>query len=369
MKKLLINIPAAATHSYPILINSGLLEQPEAFLPENRNFGNLVLVTDNTVKKLYAERFAEKLIGLGYKVTLLAFPAGEQHKNYQTKQHLETRMLRHRFGRDSLCLALGGGVVGDLTGFAASTYMRGIPYVQIPTTLLAMVDSSVGGKTGIDTPQGKNLIGAFWQPQAVVADINCLKTLPKKHLINGLIEALKMFLTSDAESLVYAQAKLDKILAGDETVLKNLIYRAVKVKADVVAKDEKENNLRMILNFGHTIGHAVETLSQYKILHGYAVALGILVEAKIAQLLGLLDFDKYLLIYNLFTGLGIVTSGLKKYTINHIINATKLDKKVRNGAVNYVLLRDIGQVYENKKAFAHPVEDDIVVRALIEVMQ
>ena len=369
MKKLLVNIPASTAHTYPILINSGLLEQPEAFLPENRSFGNVVLVTDNTVKKLYADCLMQQLMALGYKVTLFAFPAGEQHKNYQTKVHLETRMLRHRLGRDSLCLALGGGVVGDMAGFTASTYMRGIPYVQIPTTLLAMVDSSVGGKTGIDTPQGKNLIGAFWQPQAVIADINCLKTLPKKQLINGLIEALKMFLTSDAESLVFAQVKMDKLLQGDEAVLKNLIYRAVKIKAEVVAKDEKENNLRMILNFGHTIGHAVEHLSQYKMLHGYAVALGILVEAKIAQLLGLLDNEKYVLISALFSRLGINAASLKKYTVNHIINATKLDKKAKAGAVNYVLLRDVGQVYENKKAFAHPVADDVVAKALIEIVK
>ena len=367
MKKLSVKIPATQPLTYPIIIDSGLLERPEVFLSANKNFNRIVIVTDNTVKKLYAANLAQRLKGAGYEVTLLSFPAGEHHKNYQTKLHLETQMLHRRLGRDSLCLALGGGVVGDLAGFTAATYMRGIPFVQIPTTLLAMVDSSVGGKTGIDTPQGKNLIGAFWQPQAVIADINCLKTLSKKQIINGLIEALKMFLTSDAKSLTYTKTKLEQILQGDETALKNLIYRAVNIKAEVVARDERENNLRMILNFGHTIGHAVEHLSQYKLLHGYAVGLGILVEAKIAQLLGFLSKEDYLFIESLFSGLGVIGKSLKKYAIQDVINATKSDKKAQTGNVNYVLLRGLGEVYINKTAFAHPVSDEIVSAAWKEI--
>lgn len=365
MQRVTVTIPATATSHYPILINSGWLNRLGNWLAANQKFSKIVIITDSKVKTLYAQAVAEKLSQQGYSVSLLSFPEGEKAKNSATKQKLETQMLRQRCGRDSVCLALGGGVVGDMAGFVAATYMRGIPYIQVPTTLLAMVDSSVGGKTAIDTKEGKNLIGAFWQPQAVLADIDCLKTLSKPQLINGLIEAFKMFLTSDAQSLRYAEKNLLDMLAGNPRILKNIIYRAVSIKAEVVKQDEKENNLRMILNFGHTIGHALEQLSNYKILHGFAVALGILVEAKIAQLLGFLSEKNLTHIQAIFSRLGIDGKDLKKYSAAKIIRATKLDKKAKSGTVNYVLLEDLGKVYAKNNLFAHGVPDSVVRAALM----
>ncbi len=367
-KQLKVNIPATTANSYPIIIKPNLLQHPETWL-KNLAFDQLVVITDHTVRKLYGENLNQNLQEQGYKTVLLSFPAGEKSKNQAIKSQLEERMLRQRCNRNTLCIALGGGVVGDLTGFIAATYMRGIPYLQIPTSLLAMVDSSVGGKTAIDTPYGKNLIGAFWQPKAVIADLHCLTTLPSKQLIAGLVEAFKMFITSDVKSFSYAQKNLQKITALDNNLFQNIIYRAVKIKADVVAQDERESGLRMILNFGHTIGHAVEQLSNYKILHGYAVGLGILVEAKIAQLLGILSSANYEIIQTLMAKLGVRGHDLKKYDSAAIIQATQLDKKAKTGAARYVLLKNLGQVYHEKNSFAHPVEDAIVKAAVAEVIK
>jgi len=367
MKRLSVQIPAKRAFSYPILMGQKLLENPQAWLPDVAQYDQVIIITDHQVKKHYGTALAQQLMALGYPVQLLSFPAGEKSKQQQTKQFLEEKMLRARCNRNTLCLALGGGVVGDLAGFLAATYMRGIAYIQIPTTLLAMVDSSVGGKTALDTAFGKNLIGAFWQPQAVIADLTCLKSLPQQQLINGLVEALKIFLTSDVKSFQYAAKNLDKLLAYDPKVLLEIIQRAVAIKADVVEKDEKESNLRMVLNFGHTIGHALEQLSDYKMLHGYAVAYGILVEAKISEMLGFLSPKNYRLIQMIFARLGIVGKALKKTNVSQVIKMTKLDKKVKTGQAYYVLLKDLGEVCEKEKRFAHPVADAIVKQAFLNV--
>lgn len=362
MPQTMVNIPATPPSRYAIKIQAGLLERG-SWLPKGLKVNQVVIVTDNTVKKWYVAPLIETLKKQYHNVLLLSIPAGEKSKTREMKESLENQMLRHRCTRDTLCIALGGGVVGDLTGYLASTYMRGLPYIQIPTTLLSMVDSSVGGKTGINTRYGKNLIGAFWQPQCVVVDVSCLATLPKKHLINGLVESLKMFLTFEATSFYAAQNDLEKILQKDEASLTRIIHRSVKLKAVVVSQDEKEMHQRMVLNFGHTIGHALETLSQYRMLHGFAVGLGILVEANIAQACGFLDLEAYQRIRTTFGKLGITGRALRAFDVDAVIQATKLDKKVSHGSVNYVLLNGIGRVYQQQGRFAHPVEDGVVKRA------
>ncbi len=366
MKQLTVNIPAAKVISYPILIGKDFCNKNLSWAP--KDYEKIIVITDHKVKKYYGTRFAKLLKTKGYNVSLLSFPAGEKYKSIKTKIKLEEQMLKLHCGRDTLILALGGGVVGDLAGFIAATYMRGIAYMQIPTTLLAMVDSSIGGKTGIDTAQGKNLIGAFWQPQAVIADINCLRTLPQKHLINGLIEALKVFLTNDAKSLTYFQNNIDRILDYDTTTLVSIVQRAAAIKSHIVSQDEKESNLRMVLNLGHTIGHALELVSQYKLLHGYAVAYGILVEAKIAELMGLLSTENYNRIAALLKKLHISGYMLKKWNINKIIAATALDKKARRGKINYVLLKNIGEVYQHDKRYAHAVPVKTVKKAFQDII-
>ena len=353
--------------SYPLWIASGVLENIALWVP--KNVSTVVIITDTTVKRLYAPKLVQTLKEAGYNTLLLSFPAGEKSKNIRTKCKLEEKMLENGCDRDSLILALGGGVVGDLAGFIAATYLRGIDYIQLPTTFLAMVDSSVGGKTGIDTPQGKNLIGAFWQPKAVVSDIQCLKTLPQQHLINGLIEAIKMFLTSDANSFDYFQHHLNPILRGDDDCLNQIVQRAVNIKATVVKNDEREDNQRAILNFGHTIGHALEQLTDYKLLHGYAVALGILVEAKIAELMDVLEPQRYLLIKTLLNHLDIQSNQLSNFDVDEVIQRTQFDKKKRAGVVHYVLLQELGNVHTLNQQFTHPVSDDIVKNAFLEILK
>ncbi len=362
-----VHIPIRPATNYPIYIDDGLLKKIPQWLSDHYAFENIVVITDHRVKKYYGLSLVDQLKQKGYRVILLAFPAGEHSKNNKTKQQLEQKMLQQHCNRQTLCLALGGGVVGDLTGFIAATFMRGIAYIQIPTTLLAMIDSSVGGKTAIDTPEGKNLIGAYWQPKAVIADVACLKTLPTGLIINGLIEAIKMFITSDLASFKYVQKNIAAILNKDEKMLKNIIQRAVNIKADIVNQDEHEKNLRMILNFGHTIGHALEKITHYQLLHGYAVAYGMLVEAKISEQLGLLNPKKYLIIQSCLEKLGIFAKDLKKYDIDLMIAATRHDKKTKAGNPHYVLLQDLGEVHHPQDRFAHMVDDKIVKTAFLTI--
>lgn len=367
MKTIHVEIPMVLPASYPVLVGQGLLNSMATWLPENAT--TLVLITDHVVKKLYAVALEKTLRQAGYRTLLLSFPAGETSKNLRTKSRLEAKMFADGVGRDACILAIGGGVVGDLAGFIAATYMRGIPYLQIPTTLLAMLDSSVGGKTGINTAQGKNLVGAFWQPQAVIADMQCLDTLPTKHKINGLIEALKVFLTNDVDALYEVQKKLDQVLAGDAATLIHLVHRAVSIKAQIVQSDEREQHQRMVLNFGHTMGHALEKITNYHLLHGYAVALGMLVEAKIAQIMGFLDETSFLFIQALLERLQIKACEWKHLHVDEMLQYTYLDKKNRAGTVYYVLLNALGSVYHVDQQYAHPVSDEVVRRAFFDIFQ
>ena len=364
-----VHIPVRPATNYPIYIDDGLLKKIPQWLSDHHVFENIVVITDHRVKKHYGLSLVDQLKQKGHRVILLSFSAGEHSKNNETKQQLEKKMLQQHCNRQTLCIALGGGVVGDLTGFIAATFMRGIAYIQIPTTLLAMIDSSVGGKTAIDTTEGKNLIGAYWQPKAVIADVACLKTLPTRLIINGLIEAMKMFITSDLASFKYAQKNIDAILNKDERILKNIIQRAVKIKADVVNQDEHEKNFRMVLNFGHTIGHALEKITHYKLLHGYAVAYGILIEAKISELLGFLNPKKYLIIQSCLEKLGIFAKDLRKYDVDAVIAATRFDKKTKAGKPRYVFLQDLGEVHHPQETFAHVVDDKIVRMAFLAVIK
>lgn len=361
--QMVMEIPAQRTVTYPILIGSNLLDDPEQWLPQDWQRQQIIIITDDTVGKIYGGKLAK------FKLPILSFPAGESSKSHAIKQNLEEKMIHHQCDRATIILALGGGVVGDIAGFIAATYMRGISYIQIPTTLLAMVDSSVGGKTGINTASGKNLIGAFWHPMAVVADIQCLLTLPDAHIINGLIEATKMFLTNDRIQFEYINYHIKNILDKNIEILKYIVEKSIKIKMHIVMHDEKEKHQRMILNFGHTIGHALEKLSNYTLLHGYAVALGILVEAKISQLLGILAVEEYKIIRLFFLKLDISGKQLKKFDVDHIIQTTHMDKKIMRYHVRYVLLRSIGQVSHKDNIFAHTVKDEIVKRALIEVSE
>lgn len=363
LNKIAVRLPSGGRSAYHILLGDGILSQWREWLPKHCTNKQVVIITDDIVNSLYAKQFADELIKNDYRVLLLSIAPGEESKVHKTKEYLELEMLKAKYDRHALCLAIGGGVVGDLAGFVAATYMRGIKYIQIPTTLLAMIDSSVGGKTAINTPYGKNLIGAFWQPHLVVMDVSLLASLSTVQVINGLVEALKIYLTSDARSFAYASLYLNRILSGDGTKLQLLIRRAVRLKVAVVKADEREENLRMILNFGHTIAHAIEKISNYQILHGYAVGLGILVEAKISQLMGYLSESNYEQIISVFARLGITTDMLSTFNPLEIIEAASGDKKNKGGKIYCILLKNIGKVETHKDKVAIVVTPDYIQQA------
>lgn len=353
--------------TYPIFIGQSLFDCSN-WLPKKK-FSQIIIISDNHIKKIYGQHLQNHLKSKGHVALLLSFPAGEKSKTYKTKQVLEEAMCKNHCDKDIVILALGGGVVGDLAGFVAATFLRGVTYIQVPTSLLAMVDSSIGGKTGINTRYGKNTIGSIYQPYCVVTDVSLLKTLPKKQLINGLIECIKMFLTHDAESFHYVESHLGSILQGDTIALNELITRVIRIKSAVVTRDEKDCGERKTLNFGHTIGHALEKLSHFSLLHGYAVAYGMLVEATISCLLGLLDNQQLTIIKKMMVSLNIQGKDLKKYPLSKLIQATKTDKKMSFGKVNYVLLKEIGLVHAPQYTYVHAISDDIIKQAFKKVIE
>ena len=324
----------------------------------------IAIISDSTVGRLWGPRVVKALRAVDKRAELFVFPAGERNKNQSSVTQLQHALLKRRFGRDSLIVALGGGVVGDLAGFVAATYLRGIPYIQMPTTVLSMVDSSVGGKVGIDTAYGKNTIGAFWQPKAVIADLNFLEGLPRVQVISGFLEAIKTFFTSDKGALsLVKKLDVDSPLA-DPVTLQAIIHRSISIKTRIVERDEREKNERKVVNFGHTIGHAVELLSGFKMPHGYAVGYGILVESKISELLGILSKSDFESVQSYLLSFGIQGGALKRFPIEKILDATKADKKSKGGVPHYVLLSSIGRVYRKAGQYASPVESAVIQKAL-----
>jgi 3-dehydroquinate synthase len=306
--------------------------------------------------------------GWGKPVELFSFSDGEKNKNQKTVTALQHELLKGRYGRDTLIVAVGGGIVGDVAGFVAATYLRGVPYINVPTTVLAMVDSSIGGKTGIDTKYGKNTVGCFWMPSAVIMDVQYLAKMPRDGIVNGLLEAVKTFFTSDAEALsLVAQLNLDEPLKTAD-ILQEIIYRSVKIKIGVTGRDVREGGERMIVNFGHTIGHAIELLSGYRLTHGFAVGYGMLVEAKIAELLGVFPAAECAEIYRHLARLGITPKDFPRYSAEKILEATLADKKTRGGVTKYILLESVGKVHQKDGQYAHPVADDVVKNALQSII-
>lgn len=354
--------------NYDVVIKKDVLNDIDTWLKPIVNNNQVVLVCDDVVAVLHGEKFRDVLLNKGYKVLFLTVKGGEESKTSSVKEYLELEMLKHKCDRHTVCIAFGGGVIGDLVGYLAATYMRGIKFVQIPTTLLSMIDSSVGGKTGINTIYGKNQIGAFCQPQLVLMDLTLLETLPIEQVINGIIEALKIFLTFDQKAFFKLVKYLPKMLKKDYSKLDVFIARAVKLKVKVVKKDEKEQNLRMTLNFGHTIGHSIEKLSNYSILHGYCVGLGILVEAKLANNLKYLSDEDYQIISYAFELLDINTKLLGGFDKLDIINGCKNDKKNKDGLVFFILLRKIGDFITQNEKVAIAVDEKDIKQALDDLI-
>ena len=330
------------SRSYPIHIGSGLLEGSAHLvgLPTN---AACVIVTNETVGPLYAEQLRRYLAGGYAKVDIVVLPDGEAHKDWPTLQRIFDGLLAAHADRTTTVVALGGGVVGDLAGFAAACFMRGIDYVQVPTTLLAQVDSSVGGKTAINHPLGKNLIGAFHQPSAVLIDVATLRTLPQRELIAGLGEVIKYGAVADAGFLDWIEANLPALLARDEAALVEAITRSCRIKADVVGADERESGVRAILNFGHTFAHAIETGTGYGTwLHGEAVGCGMVLAADLSARLGLVGQDLADRLGRVVRLAGLPTTA-PRLGEDRYLDLMRLDKKARDGDLRFVLLEGPGR--------------------------
>lgn len=346
MKKIRIRTSTEAFNSYDIVVGINIAKLAN-YIFKKYSDRKIFIITDNNVKNLYGNKLTDGLKSFGANVRLISFKAGEQSKTRQMKELLEDRLISSGANRSSLIIALGGGVVGDLAGFIAATFFRGIEYIQVPTTLIAQVDSSVGGKVGINHPSGKNLIGAFYPPKEVLIDTSVLKTLSFSDYLNGLAEVIKYSAVLDAElfEILENKSRLLKKLKLD--VITEIVFRCCELKAKVISKDEREKSYRRILNFGHTIGHAIELLSNYKIRHGYAVARGMAVEADFSVRLGLLskkDSDRLKTLLNKF---GFETDLPKNYTMEDYLKAIQIDKKSNDFGVNFTLIKKIGSAKIN----------------------
>jgi 3-dehydroquinate synthase len=308
--------------------------------------GKLALITNPTVRKLYGPRLVDGLKAAGFAVMTIEVPDGEQYKNLDWANFIYTSLLINGFDRQSPLLALGGGVIGDMTGFAAATFMRGVPFIQAPTTLLAMVDSSVGGKTGVNHPLGKNMIGAFHQPKKVLMDLTVLRTLPREEFLSGMAEVVKYGIISDAVFFDYLEKNREQILALETEAMAHIVRRSCEIKADIVCMDEREGGVRAILNYGHTIGHAVETAEKYSVRHGYAVAVGMVYAARLAQRIGICDATVPARVEALVKAYGLPADFSflgRKPSADELMKTMRLDKKAEGGKVKFVFPRKIGE--------------------------
>jgi len=327
--------------SYPIAIGPGLLD--DAALLERHIGGNKVaIVTNTTVAPLYLDKVAGHLRAAGRDVVEIVLPDGEEHKNWQSLNLVYDALLQNKCDRKTTLVALGGGVIGDLTGFAASSYMRGVPFVQIPTTLLSQVDSSVGGKTGINHPLGKNMIGAFYQPRAVIADTATLDTLPPRELSAGLAEVIKHGAILDATFFDWIEANIEKLMAREPQAIAHAIARSCEIKSEVVRKDEREGGLRAVLNFGHTFGHAIENgLGYGEWLHGEAVGCGMVMAADMSARLGLIEPAAVERVRALVRAAGLPAEAPDLGEARWI-ELMEVDKKNEGGEIRFILLKPLG---------------------------
>jgi 3-dehydroquinate synthase len=337
--------------SYPVLIGSGLLSARD-MVRRHAGSGQVMVVTNSTVAPLYLERIMGALAGTEAKSLVL--PDGESHKTLDEFNRIISALLSAGFGRDALLVALGGGVIGDLTGFAAACYQRGIGYVQLPTTLLAQVDSAIGGKTAVNHERGKNMIGAFHQPRAVIADTDTLGTLPQREFASGLAEVVKYGLIRDSGFFAWIESNLAALLQREAGALGHAIETACRIKAEVVAADERESGLRAILNFGHSFGHAMETALDYRDwLHGEAVAAGMMMAADLSRRLGLLEPSVPPRIEALLSRSGLPTKAPAGVSTSQLRELMSVDKKARGGRLRLVLLRALGDAIVSDRFEEH----------------
>lgn len=356
-------IVSHALGSYPVYVEAGVLGRLTELVHQHLPGRRVALIADATVHELYRAGGLGRATWTGETLTI---PPGEKSKSRDCWTRLSDELLERRFGRDSGLIALGGGVTGDLAGFVAATYMRGLPYIQVPTTLLAMLDASVGGKTGVDTPQGKNLIGAFHPPVAVIADPLTLKTLPEREYRGGLAEAVKHGLVADRAYFEWIEAETAALTGRDAATVGRLVRRSVEIKAEVVSGDEREAGRRSILNAGHTVAHALEQVSQYQLPHGEAVALGLIVECRLAEGLGIAPPGLSSRVASLLTQLGLPRRLPRPVDSNTLLGSMAGDKKNRGSRIRFALAAGVGHMHE-VDGWTTPVAEDPILEALASI--
>ena len=356
MQRLNINL---GKRSYDILLGSGLLGKLGERLSQIVEPSRIVLITHPSLFKIYGDKVLSGFKDQGWTADLIEVEEGETSKTLGQAEKIFDRLLDLKCDRKSVLIALGGGVIGDLVGFVAATFQRGVPFVQVPTTLLSQVDSSVGGKTAVNHPKGKNMIGAFYQPCLVLADLDTLQTLPQKEFRAGLAEIIKYGVISDSSLFEYLEKNVEKILQLDKKCLEYIIKTSCSIKAEVVEKDELENHYRMILNFGHTLGHAIEALTHYsKFIHGEAVAIGMVYAAKLSQKLGKCQEGIPRRLDRLVRKFGL-PADLPDLNSKAIIESLYHDKKTMNRKIKFILVKEIGIV---------EIVDDIPEEKIISIL-
>ena len=348
MKQIIVGL---GERSYPIWIGERILANLGTALNEVGFPGMVAVVTNPTVGDLYGDQVVEALVASGRQVSVIRVPDGEEYKTMETLENIYAVLIDRKFDRYCGVVALGGGVIGDMAGFAAATFLRGIPFVQVPTTLLSQVDSSVGGKTGVNLPQGKNLVGAFYQPRHVHIDVMALATLPDREYVSGLAEVIKYGIIRDPEFFAWLEEHREALAARSAEALAHAIMMSCQIKANVVENDEKEQGLRALLNLGHTFGHAVETLAGYGVIkHGEAVAIGMVMAARTAQRLDFCTPGDVARIVDLLTHFNLPVTP-PDFTVAQYLGVMQRDKKVRDGTLRLVLNHGIGS------AELHQVKD------------
>jgi len=357
-ERISVALPGGA--GYDVLVSAGALAELPALAADAAPAARYPVIADSNVARLYGATARDAFREAGFTADLLSFPAGEASKTRESWSRLTDELLRLDVGRDGCVVALGGGVTGDLAGFVAATYMRGIPLVQAPTSLLAMIDASIGGKTGVDVPAGKNLVGAFHQPRMVVIDPELLATLPESEFRAGLAEAVKHGAIHDAAYLDWVADHADAALDADPAAVRELVIRSVHIKAGFVARDEREAGARQALNFGHTLGHALEQASGWRLPHGHAVATGMVLEAELGEAVSVTEPGTAAALVAACRACGLPTAPPPGLDADVVLHATRADKKARSARVRYTLLARPGEVARSEGAWTHVVRDDAV---------
>lgn len=363
MKTLKVHLDKKAQSSHEIRIGRNILDRMVLLLAKNHKASRYGIITDHHVNRLYGKALLEAMSGAGLNTFLLEIPAGESSKTIATAMDLAGRLLEAGADRGTLLIALGGGVVGDLTGFVASVYMRSVPYVQIPTTLVGQVDSAIGGKTAVDLPQGKNLLGTFYQPRAVFADLRFLDTLPEREFANGLAEIIKYGIIDDEKLFLRLEEEMEAVKRRDPERLLALVETCCRIKKAIVEMDEREQGLRRILNFGHTLGHALETASGYALSHGEGVALGMIAAARLSVRMKYLPESEEKRVEKVIAGAGLPVRIDPSLDTKAVMDGLKMDKKKRNNVVHFVLIRKIGMPFVNGGI------EDQMIRGVLEDMK